>query len=115
MSKSEGNIEYLFVKSGYNTVRISLGDIIYIEGMREYVRIHLSDGKSLMPLISLRVLENQLPSAYFIRVHRSYIVNMNKITSINHFRIIFENKVYIPVSEQYKESFQKYINSHSLR
>jgi two-component system, LytTR family, response regulator LytT len=114
LSKSDGDIEYLFVKSGYNTVRISLDDIIYIEGMREYVHIHLSNGKSLMPLISLHVLENQLPSANFMRVHRSYIVNMNKITSISHFRIVFEDKVYIPVSEQYKESFQKYINSHSL-
>lgn len=95
-------------------VRISLEDIIYIEGKREYVSIHLTNGKSLMPLISLRVLDEQLPSDKFMRVHRSYIVNLEKITAIDHSRIIFDDNVYIPVSEQYKELFQKYINSHSL-
>jgi two-component system LytT family response regulator len=113
-SKKENDMDYIFVKSGYKTVRVNVADIIYIEGMREYVRIHLEGGKSLMPLISLRVLEEQLPSATFMRVHRSYIVNMKKITTIDHYRIIFEDKVYIPVSEQYKESFQKYINLRSL-
>ena len=113
-AKEEGDREYLFVKSGYKIVRISLEDIIYIEGMREYARIHLTNGKSLMPLISLHVLEEKLPSDKFMRVHRSYIVNLEKITTIDHSRIIFEDKVYISVSEQYKELFQKYINSHSL-
>jgi two-component system, LytTR family, response regulator LytT len=114
-SKTDGtDKEYLFVKSGYKTVRICLQDIIYIEGKREYVSIHLTNGKSLMPLISLRVLEEQLPSENFMRVHRSYIVNLKKITTIEHSRIIFENKTDIPVSEQYKEFFQKFINLHSL-
>jgi two-component system LytT family response regulator len=113
-AKEGGDREYLFVKSGYKIVRISLEDIIYIEGMREYARIHLTNGKSLMPLISLHVLEEKLPSDKFMRVHRSYIVNLEKITTIDHSRIIFEGKVYISVSEQYKELFQKYINSHSL-
>jgi DNA-binding LytR/AlgR family response regulator len=112
--KEKSDRNYLFVKSDYKTVRIKLEDIIYIEGMREYVRIHIAGGKSIMPLISLRVLEEQLPSDRFMRVHRSYIVNLEKITTIDHFRIIFDGKVYIPVSEQYKESFQKYISSHSM-
>jgi two-component system, LytTR family, response regulator LytT len=108
------NKDYLFVKSEYKIVRISLDEIIYIEGMREYVRIHLTTGKSLMPLISLRVLEEQLPSSKFMRVHRSYIVNLEKINTIDHSRIVFDGKVYIPVSEQYKDYFQKFINLHSL-
>jgi two-component system, LytTR family, response regulator LytT len=112
--EDDENKDYLFVKSEYKIVRISLGDIIYIEGMREYVRIHLTTGKSLMPLISLRVLEEQLPSSRFMRVHRSYIVNLEKINTIDHSRIIFDGKVYIPVSEQYKDYFQKFINFHSL-
>jgi two-component system, LytTR family, response regulator LytT len=112
--KEKRNDEYLFIKAEYKIVRISLKDIIYIEGMREYVRIHQTNGKSLMPLISLRVLEEQLPSDKFMRVHRSYIVNLEKITTIEHNRIIFDGKVYIPVSEQYKEFFQKYLSSHSL-
>ena len=67
-----------------------------------------------MPLFSLRALEEQLPDDKFMRVHRSYIVNLRKITTIDHSRIIFEGKANIPVSEQYKDPFQKYINSHSL-
>jgi len=106
--------EYLFVKSGYKIVRVSINDIVFIEGKREYVSIHLSNGKSLMPLISLRVLEEQLPSDKFMRVHRSYIVNLSKIVTIDHSRIIFEGKADIPVSDQYKDIFLKYINSHSL-
>ncbi len=113
-AKEENNVEYLFVKSGYKVMRISLNDIIYIEGKREYVLIHLTNSKPIMPLISLRVLEEQLPSGRFMRVHRSYIVNLEKIITIDHSRIIFEGKVYIPVSDQYKDFFQDYINSHSL-
>ena len=112
--REERDREYLFVKSDYKIVRISLNDIIYIEGMREYVRIHLVNAKSIMPLLSLRVLEEQLPSAIFMRVHRSYIVNLQKIMTIDHSRIIFDGKVHIPVSEQYKEFFQNFLNSHSL-
>ena len=114
-SKKEQPVdEYLFIKSDYKIVRVNLNDIIYIEGMREYVRIHQTNGKSLMPLISLRILEEQLPSDKFMRVHRSYIVNLEKITTVEHSRIIFDGKVYIPVSEHYKEFFQKYLSSHSL-
>ena len=106
--------EYLFVKSDYKIARIAVNDIIYIEGMREYVRIHLDSGKPLMPLMTLRLLEEQLPSDRFMRVHRSYIVNLEKIITVEHNRIVFDGKVYIPVSEQYKEAFQKFLSSHSL-
>jgi DNA-binding LytR/AlgR family response regulator len=110
----ENENEYLFIKSDYKIVRISLDDILYIEGMREYVRIHLVSGKSIMPLISLRVLEERLPSSKFMRVHRSYIVNLRKISTIDHSRITFDGKVFIPISEQYKDFFQKFLNLHSL-
>lgn len=106
--------EYIFVKSDYKTVRVSVNDITYIEGMREYVRIHLESGKPLMPLISLRVLEEQLPADRFMRVHRSYIVNLQKIVTIEHNRIVFDGKVYIPVSDQYKEQFNNYVSNHML-
>jgi DNA-binding LytR/AlgR family response regulator len=114
IKKPEPGNEYLFVKSGYKVVRICLDDILYIEGKREYAQIHLTNGKSLMPLISLRAIEEQLPPERFMRVHRSFIVSLVKITTIDHSRIIFEGKVNIPISDQYKEHFQHYINSHSL-
>ncbi|MFN8241633.1 MAG: LytTR family DNA-binding domain-containing protein [Bacteroidales bacterium] len=106
--------DYLFVRSDSRINKVYLRDIIYIEGMREYVRIHLAGGKSLMPLYSLRTLEEQLPSSLFMRVHRSYIVNLAKITTVEHNRIVFEGKVYIPVSDQYKDAFNTFLNSHSL-
>lgn len=112
--KDADNKEYLFIKSDYKMARIAVHDIIYIEGMREYVRIHLNSGKPLMPLMTLRVLEEQLPADRFMRVHRSYIVNLEKIITVEHNRIVFDGKVYVPVSEQYKEAFQKFLISHSL-
>ena len=112
--KRNAEKKYLFVKSDYKIVKINIDDIIYIEGMREYVRIHLTTCKPVMPLISLRALEEELPSDKFMRVHRSYIVNLQKITTLDHSRILFEGKEYIPVSEQYKESFQKFISMHLL-
>jgi two-component system LytT family response regulator len=112
--KAGNSREYIFVKSDYKTVRVLVNDITYIEGMREYVRIHLESGKPLMPLMSLRVLEEQLPSDRFMRVHRSYIVNLQKIVTIEHNRIVFDGKVYIPVSDQYKEQFNSYVSAHML-
>jgi len=113
-SKISDSREYIFIKSDYKTVRVSVNDITYIEGMREYVRIHLDSGKPLMPLISLRILEEQLPSDRFMRVHRSYIVNLQKIATIEHNRIVFDGKVYIPVSDQYKDQFNNYVTTHML-
>ena len=112
--KIEEKKEYLYVKADSKLVRIRMEDIIYIEGMREYVRIHIENSKSLMPLMSMHLLEEQLPSDKFMRVHRSYIVNLEKIVTIDHFRIVFGGNVYVPVSEQYKAVFQAYLNSHSL-
>jgi two-component system LytT family response regulator len=111
---TDGISHSLFVKSGYKSVRINLDDISYIEGMREYVRIHITDGKPLMPLISLRTLEKELPSSMFMRVHRSYIVNLVKIQSFDNSGITIDDKTVIPVSDQYKDAFLKYIRSHSL-
>ena len=105
--------EHLFIKSEYKIIRVEINKILYIEGMREYVRIHLEGSKPVMTLISMKKMEQKLPSGRFMRVHRSYIVNLDKITTIERSRIIFDS-VYIPVSEQYKESFQKYIDEDFL-
>jgi len=113
-AKDPLNTEYLFIRSDSKNTRISVNDITYIEGMREYVRIHLISGKALMPLLSLRSLEEQLPNDRFMRVHRSYIVNLKQIVTVEHNRIVFDGKIYIPVSDQYKEQFNNFLGSHSL-
>ena len=102
----------LFVKSEYRIVRIRYDDITYIEGMREYVRIHLIAGRPVMSLMSMKSLEEKLPNDLFMRVHRSFIVNLKKVTTIERGRIIFDKDVYIPVSDQYKEKFQEFIDRH---
>ena len=109
-----GNDEDLFVKSDYRVVRIRFNEIKYIEGMREYVRIHLTDGKPVMTLLSMKALEEKLPPGQFMRVHRSYIVNLNKINVIERNRIVFDEGVYIPISEQYKEAFQEFVDRSFL-
>jgi DNA-binding LytR/AlgR family response regulator len=104
----------LFVKSEYKIVRINLADIKYIESMREYVRIFTINSKPVMSLMSMKSMEEKLPADRFMRVHRSFIVNLKQITTIERSRIIFDRDIYIPVSEQYKDKFQDYIDNHFI-
>jgi DNA-binding LytR/AlgR family response regulator len=106
--------DYLFIKSEYKVLRINFADIKYIEGMSEYIRIHLTTGKPVMTLLSMKAVEEVLPDDKFMRVHRSYIVSLSKISVIERNRIIFDGNVYIPVSEQYKAAFQKFVDSNFL-
>jgi len=105
----------IFVKADYRIVRIRFNEIKYIEGMREYVRIHLTEGKPVMTLLSMKALEEKLPSRQFLRVHRSYIVNLNRINLIERNRIIFDKDVYIPIGDQYKEAFQVFVEKNFLQ
>lgn len=106
--------DHLFVKSGYKLVRIELSDIKYIESMHEYVRIFLLNDKPVMTLASMKSIEEQLPPEKFLRVHRSFIVNTARIKVIERNRIVFDNNVYIPVSDQYKAKFQEFLNKNFL-
>ena len=105
--------DYLFVKSEYKIKRINLNYIQYIEGLREYVKIVIKDDKPVMSLMSLKSLEEKLPKQQFMRVHRSFIVNLNEVETIERSRIIF-GKTYIPVSEQYKDRFQDFLSKRFL-
>lgn len=113
--KIDSDEKFLFIKSDYKLLRINLSDIKYIEGMREYVRIFVENQKPVMTLISMKKLVDHLPENDFMRVHRSFIVNLNKITTVERNRIIFDENVYIPVSEQYKEGFHKYLDDNFLK
>jgi DNA-binding LytR/AlgR family response regulator len=104
--------DHIFIKSDYKLIRVELTDIRYIESMHEYVRIHLSNDKPLMTLVSLKSIENQLPPEKFIRVHRSFIINKDKIKVIERNRIVFDNNIYIPVSDQYKGKFREFLDGN---
>jgi two-component system LytT family response regulator len=113
-TKDEENTDdYLFVKADYKIQRINLTDIVYIESMREYVQIVLKDSKPVMTLMSLKSLEEKLPKERFMRVHRSFIVNLNEIKTVERSRIIFDKK-YIPVSDQYRERFQEFLGKRFI-
>jgi len=109
----ESRDDFLFVKSEYKIRKISLADILYIEGLREYVKIHQKDEKPILSLISMKALEEKLPQDQFMRVHRSFIVNLDKIKTVERSRIVFGD-VYIPVSEQYKDKFQEFLNRNFI-
>ncbi len=104
----------LFVKSEYKMVRIFLSEIKYIESSNEYIQIHLINDEPVTTLIRLKVIEEQLPKDKFMRVHRSFIVNLDRVKVIERNRIIYDHNVYIPVGEQYKENFQAFLNKTFL-
>lgn len=102
----------IFVKSGYRVERIEFDNILYIENQKDYVKFHLEDTKEpISSLMSMQSLEEKLPSNRFMRVHRSFIVNLDKIKTIERNCIVF-GKEYIPVSESYKTKFMEFLNKH---
>lgn len=104
----------IFVKSEYKLIKIELCNILYIEGLKDYVKIYLKDqNKPILSLMSLKTLEEKLPSDLFMRVHRSFIVNLEQIVKIERNRIVF-GSVYIPIADSYKDQFQEFLNKKFL-
>ena len=104
----------IFVKSDYKLIQIQLKDILYIESLKDYIRIQTEDKEdSILTLMSMRNIEEHLPGDIFIRVHRSYIVNINKIKTIERNRIVF-GKLYIPISDSYKERFMELLDKRAI-
>lgn len=102
----------IFVKSGYRMEKIEFDDILYIENQKDYVKFHLETQKEpVSSLMSMQSLEEKLPEKQFMRVHRSFIVNLDKIKTIERNCIVF-GKEYIPVSESYKAKFMDFLNKH---
>lgn len=107
-------LRYMFVKSGYKLVKIDFDDIILIEGLRDYVRFYLkSTNKSVMSLMNLKSLEQLLPKEHFMRIHRSYIVCLDAIESVEKGKAIAGNHQ-ITIASQYKEAFKAYLSSKSV-
>ncbi|WP_072530253.1 LytTR family DNA-binding domain-containing protein [Bacteroides ilei] len=109
-ASSESN--YIYIKSDYKLIQINLDKILYIEGLKDYIKIHLEDEpRPILSLVSMRAMEEKLPSSRFLRVHRSFIVQKQKIKVIDKGRIVF-GKEYIPISDSYKQELQNYVNEH---
>ena len=111
---SAGDDEYIYVKSEYKLIQIRLKDILYIEGLKDYVKIYVeTEARPIMSLMSLKSLEERLPTSRFLRVHCSYIVQKSKIRLIDRGRIVF-GKEYIPISDSYKQDLQTYLNNKTI-
>lgn len=104
---------FMFVKTDYKLQRINLDDILFIEGLKDYVRFYLKNGENVMSLMSMKKLEEYLPHPEFLRTHRSYIVHMTETPLVDRFRIVFGEN-YIPISENYKDDVQSYFDMHTL-
>lgn len=105
---------FIFVKSEYKLVKIMFDDILYIEGVKDYVKIYLNnDHKPIMTLMNMKKIEESLPKPEFMRIHRSYIVHMKKIDGIDRFRIVIGDAI-LPISDSYKTILQDYLDGHTL-
>jgi DNA-binding LytR/AlgR family response regulator len=106
--------EYLFVNSEYNLVKINIRDIVYIEGLKDYIKIFISNAtRPIITRLSMKSIEEKLPSDRFVRVHKSFIIAIDKIISIRKGKISINN-VHVPISEHYKENLYRFIDPKSL-
>lgn len=112
-SNKETN-DHFFVKADGKHVRIAFDQISFIESLSEYVKIHLDSGETVISLMRLKNLEASLPSSQFMRVHRSYIINLNEIKAVEKARVLLNNNSYISVGEQYKPELKRFLEENFL-
>lgn len=105
----------IFFKTEHRIVRITIDDIIYIEGMSEYLKIHTEDRqKPVIVLLAMKKLEERLPKSKFMRIHRSYIINLEKIQEVVKNRVIMDGDTNLPIGDIYRDTFNSYIESKFL-
>jgi two-component system, LytTR family, response regulator LytT len=112
---SNGNNGFIFVKSEYKHLRIDLKDIIYFEGLKDYIKIWIkNEPKPILTLLSLKTLDSELDPELFMRVHRSFTVSLENIRLVERGSVLMSNGVYITIAEQYKAKFQEFISGKSF-
>ena len=105
----------IFFKTEHKVVRVQVSDIRYVEGMSEYLKIHLEgDRKPLIVLLSMKKLEERLPRHVFMRIHRNYIINLRKIQEVNKNRVILDADTYLPIGDLYRDTFNSDLDSKFL-
>lgn len=114
VSETAANNDFIFVKSEYKQLKIKLEDVLYFEGLKDYIKIWLvNQPKAILTLMSLKSLEEELPESKFMRIHRSFVIALDKIEEIERNQVII-NKQRITVAEQYKSKFQSFIGKNSI-
>lgn len=114
-SRLESNLNsQLFLKTDYRIVKVNIPDIRYVEGMSEYLKVWIEgEAKPIITLLSMKKIEERLPDC-FMRIHRSYIINLNKIQEVNKNRVIMDADTYLPIGDLYKDAFQAYLDTKFL-
>lgn len=110
-SERPSDDDYISIKADYKVSLIKCNTIIYAESVGEYVRLHLTDGTTITTLYRLKNMESMLAAYNFMRVHRSYIVNLSRVASYTRGRIYLDNGDYVPVSLNYRASFRNHLAS----
>lgn len=105
--------KFIFVKSDYKLMKIDLDEVLYIEGLKDYVKIYREGQRPILSLINMKKIDETLPHPDFMRVHRSFIVHMCKIQMVDRGRIVFGEE-FIPISESYKQEVQRFFDIHTL-
>ena len=112
---SEGDDNVIFVKSDYKIVRIDINTIRYVEAMSEYLRIACEDRPNpVVVLLSMKKIEEHLPANMFMRIHRSYIINLNKISEVKKNHVILTDGTSMPIGDNYKDAFMAYLSTRFL-
>lgn len=111
-ANNESKLDYFFVKNGSKTQKINFADILFVEGMKDYLRIWTKEEK-IMTLLSFKKLEEMLPSDNFIRIHKSYLISIDKIESIERNRIKIAGER-LPIGNSYRRQFYKTIENSSV-
>lgn len=113
--KNSDKQDYISIKADYKVTLVRFADIIYAESVGEYVRLHLADGTKLTTLFRLKNMETALPSDTFMRVHRSYIVNLNCLACYARGKIFLSNGDYVPISINYRDAFREHLERLQLK
>ena len=113
-AESNATDNYFFVRADNQNAKIMIDEILYVEAMSEYIRIHFKDGKSLMTFMSIKLMIETLPSDRFMRIHRSYIASLKDIHSFRRSEVELNDGTVLPVSATYKEEIQKYIDNKTV-
>jgi two-component system LytT family response regulator len=105
--------EHVFVNANYSLVRVMICEITFIEGLKDYVRINMISGKTVITRLGLKAIEEKLNNGRFMRVHKSFIIALDKIDSIQKTQLVIQGRE-IPIGEGYRQFLQNYINSKNL-
>ncbi len=114
-SGTEDLSSFIFVKSEYKQIKIDLKEVLYFEGLKDYIKIWIKGmTKPVLTIMSLKSLENKLSPTKFMRVHRSFIIALDKILVIERGQVIMQNYAHVKIADQYKEKFQSFISEKCL-